>query len=142
MATPLPLSNIKQRYSDVPMGLTEHLSVPAPSNGQAAQAPHASAPIRTLVRRHERVPVKIRAVLHRGTRFESIEIRNISLGGAGLANCQSVMDRERVTITLLSGRQIEAIARWWLAGHCGVQFVQPLEPNDPLLGGRTSPLNT
>ena len=88
------------------------------------------------LRRHERVPSNIRAILYSKSRFQSVVIRNISRGGAGLGNCRHLIENDGVTISLLSGRRIEAKVRWWLAGVCGVQFKELLEPADVLLTGR------
>ena len=88
------------------------------------------------LRRHVRISSNIKAILYTETKFQSVIIRNISLGGAGLANCSCVLENDSVVLCLLSGRRIEAKVRWWLAGVCGVQFIELLEPNDILLTGR------
>ena len=88
------------------------------------------------LRRHERVPSNIRAILYVKNRFQSVVLRNISRGGAGIGNCRHLIENDGVTISLLSGRRIEAKVRWWLAGVCGVQFKELLEPADVLLTGR------
>lgn len=94
-------------------------------------------PSETL-RRHERISVDIRAVLYHGVRFKGVMIRNISNGGAGIEGCGSLMPNDRISIRLLNGRTIDAVVRWWFAGVCGVQFMEPLAIDDCLLRGTIS----
>ena len=92
----------------------------------------------SLLRRHVRVPANIRAVLYSKCKFQSVVIRNISRGGAGLDNCGHFVENDRVVISLLNNRRIEAKVRWWFAGVCGVQFNDLLDSTDILLTGRLS----
>ncbi len=88
---------------------------------------------RRALRRHVRTQVRIRAVLYYSTSFRSVIIKNISEGGAALECSTSLIRNDAITIKLISGRSIDARVRWWLGGICGVQFVEPLKSNDPLL---------
>ena len=88
------------------------------------------------LRRFDRQPVQIRAVLYCGDTFQTISIRDISTGGAGIDGCNCLMQNDKVTIKLLNGRCLDAHVRWWFAGVCGVQFVKQLKEADVLLTGR------
>ena len=95
---------------------------------------HARRAGSSIVRRkHERLQSSIRAILYSDTKFQSVVIRNISRGGAGLENCGHLIENDVVTIALLNGRRIDAKVRWWFAGVCGVQFFEVLPSDDPLL---------
>ena len=93
------------------------------------------APLSEKLRRHERVAVNIRAILYHGDRFKTVMIRNISNGGVGIDGCGALMPHDQVSIGLLNGRTIDAVVRWWFAGACGVQFIEPLKMDDCLLCG-------
>ena len=120
-----------------------HVNSRGPHNAVAPDCVQNSSNIGTetgpqysKLRRHVRVASNIRALLDSKHRFQSVVIRNISRGGAGLDNCDHLIENDKVAITLLNGRRIEAKVRWWLAGVCGVQFSELLEPTDVLLTGR------
>ena len=137
MANPLPtfaLPNIGSQRS----AFRNTETIAAPHHVSGIHAIEQEGPINTApLRRHVRIASHIRAVLHCKYRFQSIVIRNISRGGAGLDNCGHLIENDKVVISLLNGRRIEARVRWWLAGVCGVQFNQLLEPTDILLKGRS-----
>ena len=84
-------------------------------------------------RKSPRQPVKIRAFLHFGGRFQSTIITDLSSGGAGLQGAVGVIAGDKVTLEFLDGRTISAQVKWWLAGNCGVAFDSDLEKDDPLL---------
>ena len=102
----------------------------------SAKAIEDTATSKSLLRRHKRIPVTIRAVLYRKEKFEPVTIRDISAGGARLHGCDCLMYNDRIMIKLMSGRGLAARVRWWLGGACGVQFEIPLSELDPLLFGR------
>ena len=92
-----------------------------------------AAPRCLILRQHDRQRVRINALLYSGKTFQSVVIRDISQGGAGLQNCSSLIENDKVMLKLMNGRSIAAEVRWWLAGSCGVRFATTLEPNDALL---------
>ena len=96
----------------------------------------ATSTVRWSLRNHVRTPAKIRGLLYRGDVFQSILIRDISAGGAGLLCGNCVQKNDEVILRLLNGRGIQATVRWWLGGICGVQFAVLLGPHDPLLTGK------
>ena len=90
---------------------------------------------RRHLRRHNRLKANIRAVLYCRNKFQTVTIRNISAGGAGIEGCNALLPNDKITIKLLNGRCIDAQVRWWLSGTCGVQFSQQLQQSDALLTG-------
>jgi hypothetical protein len=88
---------------------------------------------REQLRRHPRCPTRIAAILHKGTRFQSTTIEDVSCGGVGLAGAYGVLPGDDVTIELLNGRKLQATVRWWILGRCGVAFKNQLANDDPLL---------
>jgi len=104
-------------------------SIPAPQNTNSSSA-------QPSLRKHPRIPTKLRAVLYCRETFHPVVIRDISSGGAGLDSCPSLIENDHVTLGLLSGRRIEARVRWWLGGVCGVQFQEQLRADDVLINGK------
>lgn len=97
----------------------------------AAAAPGADptvtlADARARLRREERTPIRVHAILHVAPSFQPTVITDISRSGAGLDGANGVFPGARVRIELLSGEACEGIVRWWQNGRCGVQFATPL----------------
>ena len=109
---------------------------------EVVSAPDRALPTSTVaLRRFVRTPVRIRALLYAGDTFQSVLITNISAGGAGLQDCNSMIRDDTIVVRFLNGRSIEAKVCWWLAGACGIQFSTVLAPNDPLLAGKMGTFN-
>ena len=88
------------------------------------------------VRRDRRVPISIRALCYSRSRFSTVQIVNISNGGAALKGVGSLMANDPVEIVLLDNRKLTGKVRWWLMGACGVQFDTRLDEGDALLVGK------
>lgn len=67
-----------------------------------------------------------------GTIFP-IEIRNISIGGAGIQLGRAVPNKATLSIHLATGRTIAAVIIWMRFGFCGAEFETPLAEDDELL---------
>ncbi len=120
----------------------QFVSLTPPTVLQPGTTPSGARVNRRSLRRHIRTQVRIRAVLYYATSFRSVVIKNISEGGAALECSTSLIQNDAITIKLISGRSIDARVRWWLGGICGVQFVEPLKPDDPLLSGSKTNLSS
>ena len=91
---------------------------------------------RRIMRRDDRILVRIRAICHVHGSHHTVQVVNISVGGAALAQCNSMMENDLIVLELMNKRRIEARVRWWLKGSCGIQFVTRLNSNDMLLMGK------
>lgn len=83
-----------------------------------------------------RLPANIPAQLKSDRWVQPVEVRNISLTGAGLRGAFDARPGETLTILLQDGRTLSAEVRWSRMGFCGLQFVTALRVDDPLFEGR------
>ena len=93
------------------------------------------ATIRRL-RAARRLAANIPAQLKSERWVQPVEVRNISLTGAGLRGAFDARPGETLTILLQDGRALQAEVRWSRAGFCGLQFTSPLRVDDPVFDGR------
>ncbi len=94
----------------------------------------ASNQVRQLVRRRdERRAASITALVYCHGRFQTARIVDFSLGGLQLDGCFGVAVANRLAVELLSGQRLEGKAAWAVASRIGVQFCQPLAPDDPIV---------
>lgn len=90
------------------------------------------------LRAHVRRPVRMNALLYLGSSFQTVRVKDLSRGGAGLERCGALHVGDRVVISLVSGRKLDGVVKWWLAGNCGVQFDVPLASDDALLAAKAA----
>ena len=83
-------------------------------------------------RRSPRFAVRIDAVLHANGTSQPTIIDDLSVGGAGLDVAIGIYANDTVELELADGRRLPGQVAWWLSGACGVQFAEPLQPNDRL----------
>ena len=83
-------------------------------------------------RQNARHAVHIDAVLHAGDKSQATIIDDLSIGGAGLDGAIGIFANDHVEIELADGRRLPGKVAWWLSGTCGVQFAEPLRPDDQL----------
>jgi hypothetical protein len=93
--------------------------------------------VRTLRQEH-RMRTQIRALLYAGRRFQTTTISDLSRSGAGIDAASGVLPGDLVALQLLDGRAIAGQVRWWLAGRCGIAFLEPLKDVADIVAG---PLN-
>ncbi len=93
--------------------------------------------VRTLRQEH-RMRTQIRALLYAGRRFQTTTISDLSRSGAGIDAASGVLPGDLVALQLLDGRAIAGQVRWWLAGRCGIAFLEPLKDVIDIVAG---PLN-
>lgn len=130
----MPIPNtLSNSCSETVDAVPSHMKLSDYNDQPVVDAPSA---VRWSLRNHIRTPAKIRGLLYRGDVFQSILIRDISAGGAGLLCGNCVQKNDEVILRLLNGRGIQATVRWWLGGVCGVQFAVLLNSHDPLLTGK------
>lgn len=103
--------------------MTKHADDKVPADGTE----------RVNLRRAPRHPVHIRALLHKGSSFQTTTITDLSSGGAGLESAVGIFPADMIEIELMDGRRIAGKVSWWLMGCCGVQFLEELASDDPLL---------
>lgn len=84
-------------------------------------------------RRDERRAARITVLLHCHGRFQTARVVDFSLGGLQLDGCFGVAVADQVAVELLSGQRLEGKVAWAVAGRIGVQFHQPLAPDDPVV---------
>ena len=83
-----------------------------------------------LLRRHKRTAINVRAIVHIGLASQPSVIKDFSKGGLGLSPADGLYPGSDVTVALVTGETKTGVVRWWLAGSCGIQFHEPLGPND------------
>ena len=83
------------------------------------------------MRRHQRTQVNVRVIVHSGLSAKQMLIRDMSNGGLCLVGAYGLFPGCEVKISLITGETRLGIVRWWLAGTCGVRFIQPLEHDEP-----------
>ena len=88
------------------------------------------------MRREPRISVSIRVLCHAHGSFNTVQIFNMSAGGAALKGCKSLMQGDLIELEFLDCRKISGKVRWWLNGACGIQFSTRLATDDPLLTGK------
>ena len=88
-------------------------------------------------RRAPRFAVQIDAVLHANGTSQPTVIDDLSVGGAGLDLAIGIYANDAVEIELADGRRLPGQVAWWLSGACGVQFAEPLRPDDRLFRAAT-----
>ncbi len=86
----------------------------------------------TIRRKTPRATVRIRALLHCGSTFQSTIVHELSTDGVGLSGASGIAPSDVVTIQFLDGRSISGKVKWWIAGKCGIAFDRELKPDDPL----------
>ena len=74
-------------------------------------------------RLHTRYSVKKRAILHFRDMFATVTILDVSWSGLGLSGAPNVFVGDRVSIALLNGKMVSGVVRWWIAGRCGIEFL-------------------
>jgi hypothetical protein len=79
-----------------------------------------------------RYTVHIEATLHAGGKAQSTIVDDLSTGGAGLNGAIGIYANDDIEIEFADGRRLAAKVAWWLSGCCGIQFREPLQPNDPI----------
>ena len=84
-------------------------------------------------RRDERRAVRITALVYCHGRFQTARIVDFSLSGLQLDGCFGVAVADQVAVELLSGQRLEGKVAWAVASRSGVQFHQPLAPDDPVV---------
>lgn len=84
-------------------------------------------------RTFKRNSTKMHAIVHCRRRFQSVVIRDISLGGMKLENILGLMPGDVVTIELMSSRSLIGTVVWSVASFCGITFETPLAGDDPLI---------
>jgi PilZ domain len=105
-----------------------------PASFRCAQPPRpqANSNIRRL-RLAARTKGKIPAILAKDAEIYPAEIRNVSVGGAGLSCAHSLQTDDAITLHLPAGRTLTAKVVWARMGFCGVAFDEQLAKNDVLL---------
>lgn len=86
----------------------------------------------TIRRKTPRAAVRIRALLHCGSTFQSTIVHELSRDGAGLSGASGIAPGDVVMIQFLDGRSIAGKVKWWMAGKCGIAFDRDLPSDDPL----------
>lgn len=76
--------------------------------------------------------VHIKAILRADGKAQPTIIDDLSTGGAGLNGAIGIFANQHVEIELPDGRHLPGKVAWWLSGCCGIQFREPLKPDDPL----------
>ena len=85
------------------------------------------------MRRFDRIPVQVPAVLYLGNKSQFTVIRDISFAGARLDGAIGVFPGDTIQVALVTGHSKAANVRWWLNGSCGVAFVTLLQEGDPFI---------
>jgi hypothetical protein len=88
---------------------------------------------RPLLRRDERCPTRVTALVHCHGRFQTVRIVDFSFGGLQLQGCFGVGAGDSVVVELLSSHRLEAKVAWSMGSRLGVRFVEPLETGHPAL---------
>jgi len=85
------------------------------------------------MRRFDRIPVHVPAVLYLGSKSQFTVIRDISPAGARLEGAAGVFPGDTIRLTLVTGHAKTANVRWWLNGSCGVAFTTLMDADDPFI---------
>lgn len=103
-----------------------------PNSDFATTAPAPTSDRGRDSRQNSRSHVQIRAHLHLGETCQATTITDLSLDGAGLDGAIGVAPGDAIELELISGRRLSGHIIWRLMGCCGVQFAEPLHPDDPI----------
>ncbi len=85
------------------------------------------------LRAHQRIPCNIAATVECHGRLQPVRIKNISQGGLLIVGAYNLFTDDEVIIRTLRGRHFKGRIAWALNSHCGIQFFDLLEKDDPIL---------